>query len=129
MASKRIDHVGVVVRNLDATLKFYTEVVGLEVKQQFKHTNGVLDLAFLGFPGSDTTEIELIHGYSDSLPNEAAVHHFAVTVDDIEAEHARIRGLGIEFVPAFAEITTLPNGARYFFFYGPDREWIEFFQR
>jgi len=130
MARKRIDHVGIIVKDLEASIRFYTEVVGLEVKSRFTHPNGVLELAFLGFGGSDETEIELIQGYNDNLPNEGKVHHVAFTVDDIEAEYERIRKLdGVSLVPGFDSITTLPNGHRYFFIYGPENEWIEFFQR
>lgn len=129
MPGKRIDHVGVVVRDLEKTIRFYTEFVGLEVKSRFTHTNGVLQLAFLGFAGSAETEIELIQNYSDSLPPEGTVHHFAVTVDDIEAEYDRLKRLNATFVEGHETITTLPNGHRYFFIYGPENEWIEFFQR
>jgi lactoylglutathione lyase len=129
MPGKRIDHIGVVVKDLDATIRFYTEVVGLTVKSRFTHTNGVLQLAFLGFADSEETEIELIQGYNDNLPNEGKVHHFAVTVDDIEAEYERIKQLNVPFIPGFDTITTLPNGHRYFFIYGPENEFIEFFQR
>ena len=130
MSGKRIDHVGVIVKDLETTIRFYTEVVGLKVKSQLTHTNGVLQLAFLGFSDSDESEIELIQGYKENLPAEGKVHHFAVTVDDIEAEYERIKGLdNVSFIPCFDTITTLPNGHRYFFIYGPENEWIEFFQR
>jgi lactoylglutathione lyase len=130
MSGKRIDHVGVIVKDLETTIRFYTEVVGLKVKSQLTHTNGVLQLAFLGFSDSDESEIELIQGYKENLPAEGKVHHFAVTVDDIEAEYERIKGLdNVSFIPGFDTITTLPNGHRYFFIYGPENEWIEFFQR
>lgn len=129
MAGKRIDHTGIMVKDLDASIRFYTEVVGLEVKSRFTHTNGVLQLAFLGFGGADETEIELIQGYNDNLPTEGKVHHIAIRVDDIEAEHERIKRTGVPLIPGFDTITTLPNGGRYFFIYGPENEWIEFFQR
>ncbi|REK64431.1 MULTISPECIES: VOC family protein [Cohnella] len=129
MAKKRIDHVGVIVKDLDTTIRFYTEIVGLQVKARFTHTNGVLQLAFLGFEGSDETEIELIQGYNDQLPAEGKVHHFAVNVPDLEAEYERLKKLNIPFVEGHDQITTLPNGHKYFFIYGPENEWIEFFQR
>ncbi|ANA83404.1 VOC family protein [Paenibacillus glucanolyticus] len=127
VSQKRLDHVGIVVRNLEATIAFYTSVVGLELKNRLTHTNGVIQLAFLGFNGSDETEVELIQGYSDSLPSEGTVHHFAVSTDDIEEEYARVQGLEVPHLDE--EIVTLPNGYRYFFVHGPEGEWIEFFQR
>ncbi|WP_068613826.1 VOC family protein [Paenibacillus tuaregi] len=128
MRQRRIDHVGIVVRDIETSTRFYTSVLGLELKGTLLHTNGVFKLAFLGYGGSEETEIELIQGYSDKLPSEATVHHFAITVSDIEEEFRRIQAIdGVEFIDT--EITTLPNGHRYFFIYGPEREWIELFQR
>ncbi|OLS38459.1 VOC family protein [Bacillus sp. MRMR6] len=127
MAGKKIDHVGVMVRDIDSAIKFYQDVVGMELKNKFKHTDESLTLAFLGFNGSDETELELIQGYNDNLPEEGKVHHFAVTVDDVEAEFERIKGLDVTLIDQ--AITTLPNGYRYFFVHGPEGEWVEFFQR
>jgi len=129
MALSKIDHVGVMVADLEKSLAFYTEVVGLELRSRFPHANGALQLAFLGAPGSGGTEIELIQGYNAGLPAEGKTHHFAVTVDDVEAEYARLKRLGVPFVDGFGEIDVLPNGHRFFFVHGPDGEWIEFFQR
>jgi len=128
LAVKRVDHVGVVVKDLEKSIAFYQDVLELKLKARMTHTNGVIELAFLGYEESDETEIELIQGYSDTLPSEATIHHFAITVDDIEGEYARIKSLdNTELIDE--EIVTLPNGYRYFYVYGPEKEWIEFFQR
>ncbi|MGG0409713.1 VOC family protein [Peribacillus simplex] len=128
MAAKRVDHIGVVVKDLEKSIAFYQDVLDLKLKARMPHTNGVIELAFLGYEESDETEIELIQGYSDTLPSEATIHHFAITVDDIEAEYARIKSLdNTELIDE--GIVTLPNGYRYFYIYGPEKEWIEFFQR
>ena len=128
MAVKRVDHIGVVVKDLETSIAFYQDVLDLKLKARMTHTNGVIELAFLGYEESDETEIELIQGYSDTLPSEATIHHFAITVDDIEEEYARIKSLNnTELIDE--EIVTLPNGYRYFYVYGPEKEWIEFFQR
>ncbi|MDQ6600137.1 VOC family protein [Bacillus salipaludis] len=127
MPGKKIDHVGIMVKDIDASIKFYQEIVGMELKDKFIHSDESMTLAFLGFNGSDETELELIQGYNDNLPQEGKVHHFAVLVDDIEAEFNLIKGLDVKLIDE--EITTLPNGYRYFFFHGHDGEWVEFFQR
>ncbi|MCM3267414.1 VOC family protein [Paenibacillus elgii] len=126
MARKKIEHVGIMVRDIDTSVRFYKDVVGLELKDKLVHTNGIVTLAFLGFNESGETELELIQGYNDGLPAEGKVHHVAFTVDDIEEEFARIKELDVRLIDQ--EITTLPNGSRYFFFHGPDGEWVEFFQ-
>ncbi len=120
MAVKRVDHIGVVVKDLEKSIAFYQDVLDLKLKERMTHTNGVIELAFLGYEESDETEIELIQGYSDTLPSEATIHHFAITVDDIEEEYARIKSLdNTELIDE--EIVTLPNGYRYFYVYGPEK--------
>lgn len=127
MAKKRIDHVGMVVKDFEKAIEFYQTIVGFELKGKITHTNGIFQLAFLGFGNSDETELEIIHGYNDNLPSEGKVHHFAVNVDNLEEEYERVSKLGAQFVDP--EIVTLPNGYRYFFIFGPEGEWVEFFQR
>lgn len=127
MAKKRIDHVGMVVKDFEKAIAFYQTVVGFELKGKVTHTNGIFQLAFLGFGNSNETELEIIHGYNDNLPAEGKVHHFAIHVDNLEEEFERVDQLGAQFVDK--EIVTLPNGYRYFFIFGPEGEWVEFFQR
>jgi lactoylglutathione lyase len=52
MAVKKMDHVGVIVSDLEASLIFYQKVVGMELKDQFTIANGSRTLAFLGFNGT-----------------------------------------------------------------------------
>ncbi|WP_144554618.1 VOC family protein [Bacillus sp. X1(2014)] len=127
MAVRKMDHVGVMVSDLDASLLFYQKVVGLELKDQFTIANGARTLAFLGFNGSDETELELVYGGNSDLPAEGKVNHIAFLVDDIEEEFNRLKDLNIVFISD--EIVTLPNGYRNFFVEGPDGEKVEFFLR
>jgi lactoylglutathione lyase len=125
MAVRKLEHVSVMVKDMARSIEFYRTVLGMELLGTLDHQNGI-KLAFLGFPGAGETLLELVEGYNDSLPAEGKVHHLAFTVDDIDAEIARIAGLGVTFIDP--DITTLPNGAKYRFFYGPDGEWLELFQ-
>ncbi|MEH7439052.1 VOC family protein [Neobacillus drentensis] len=127
MAVKKMDHVGVYVNNLEKALTFYQDVVGLDLKDRFTIANGDVTLAFLGFNGSDETELELVYGGNPNLPNEGKVNHIAFLVDDINEEYERLKGLDVSFIRD--EVGTLPNGYRNFFVHGPDGEKVEFFQR
>ncbi|MBK0009005.1 MULTISPECIES: VOC family protein [Priestia] len=124
MAILKFEHVGVQVKDIEESIEFYTQKVGLELIETLPHTDPSLKLAFLGLEGS--VIVELIQGYNSSLPNEGKVHHFALAVDGIEEEFERLKSAGISFVEE--NIVTLPNGARYLFFYGPDKEWIEYYE-
>ncbi|MEC1259147.1 VOC family protein [Bacillus swezeyi] len=123
----RIDHVGLMVKDIEASITFYQDIVGMTLKDKMTHTNGIMKLAFLGFENSEETELELIQGYNDNLPAEGKVHHFAISTDDIDAELTRMRENEVKLMED--GITTLPNGYRYFFIFGPEGEAIEFFQR
>mgnify|MGYP000874475608 CR=1 FL=1 len=126
MAVSKIEHVGIMVSSMERSIAFYEQVVGLKHLDTADHVNEHIHLAFLAFPGHPETEIELVQGFGDTLPAEGKVHHVAFSVDDVEEEFARIQGLNLSGIDA--EITTLPNGSRYFFFDGPDGERLEFFQ-
>ncbi|WP_308635910.1 VOC family protein [Paenibacillus silvisoli] len=126
MAVRKLEHIGIMVTNIEKSITFYTEVVGLKHLYTMMHTNNVIRLAFLAGADGQESEIELIEGYDGQLAEEGRTHHVAFTVDDVEAEFKRIQDLGVPLKDT--EITTLPNGARYFFFYGPDGEYLEMFQ-
>ncbi|MCP3742091.1 VOC family protein [Rossellomorea sp. BNER] len=124
MAVKKFEHVGVQVRDIEVSKRFYQQVVGLELIDELLHTDGNMKLAFLGLNGN--VIIELIEGYNPDLPQEGKVHHIALTVDEIEFEKERVLKEGVKLVSE--EVTTLPNGAKYLFFFGPDGEWIEYYE-
>jgi len=126
MAVKKIEHVGIMVKDLQASIQFYEEVIGLECRGTLVHTNPAITLAFLGIPGTTETEVELIHGYNAGLPEEGKVHHIAFAVDNLDAELERLKALGIPLLDETP--VTLPNGSRYVFFLGPDGERLELFQ-
>lgn len=126
MAVRKIEHVGIMVKDMEASIAFYRDVLGLVLLGSLDHGNGTVKLAFLGTPGAEETQVELVEGYNGGLPAEGKVHHIAFTVDNLDAEIERIDKLGVTFLDP--DITTLPNGARYRFFYGPDGEWLELFE-
>ncbi|WP_191561061.1 VOC family protein [Metabacillus idriensis] len=124
MAIKGFEHVGIQVKDIEKSIEFYQTVVGLQFIDRFLHTDKKMKLAFLGI--DDSIIVELIEGYNPDLPEEGKVHHVAFKVSEIEGEKERLRELQAEFI--YEDISTLPNGAKYLFFRGPDGEWIEYFE-
>ncbi|MBO1512215.1 VOC family protein [Metabacillus bambusae] len=125
MAVLGFEHVGIQVANIERSITFYQEVVGLTLIDQFLHTDGDKKLAFLGI--NEEIIVEFIEGYNADLPVEGKVHHVAFKVENIENEQKRLDEAGVEWISK--EITVLPNDAKYIFFRGPDQEWIEFFEK
>ncbi|MNV79709.1 Lactoylglutathione lyase [compost metagenome] len=122
---KKLEHIGVYVQNMDESIAFYTEVLGLSLTARKRLDNGV-ELSFLSFPGHPETEIELIGRGTEGMSDSGIVHHIAFTVTDIEAELERLKGLGIRLLDE--EPRTILGGTQIAFFFGPNGERLEFFQ-
>ncbi|RAV04117.1 VOC family protein [Paenibacillus sp. YN15] len=122
---KKLEHIGVYVNDMDESIKFYTEVLGLRLAARKRLDNGV-ELSFLSFADHPETEIELIGRGTEGMPDNGIVHHIAFTVSDIEAELERLSGLGIRLLDETPR--TILGGTRIAFFFGPNGERLELFQ-
>ncbi len=117
-------HIGIKVKDIDASIKFYTETLGFELthRQQF----GTSTLAFLNI---GTCLIELIQSavYEERTPGQ--VDHIAVEVKDIEALTQDLRAKGVHFLADSISLCPgLLDGVKNIFFTGPDGERFEFFE-
>ncbi|MNC58238.1 Lactoylglutathione lyase [compost metagenome] len=122
---KKLEHIGVYVNDMDESITFYTEVLGLSLAARRRLDNGV-ELSFLSFPDQPQTEIELIGRGTEGMPDNGIVHHIAFTVTEIEAELERLRSLGIRLLDE--EPRTILGGTKIAFFFGPNGERLELFQ-
>ena len=117
-----LQHSGMIAKNLDETIAFYTETLGFELAGVFH--NGENRCAFLRY-GHLT--IETWEG--DEAPlTTGAINHWALDVPDIEAAWENAKELGLDVKES--EIQSIPSfwdkGIRYFNVWGPNRETIEF---
>jgi lactoylglutathione lyase len=126
---RKIEHIGIKVKNMDKSIQFYSDILGLTLVDRV-HITPEVELAFLSFPGQESVQIELIGLGHDGLANESIVHHVAFTVTDIEAEVEKLRAHGVKLIdeqPRLIKGGDL-DGLKIAFFYGPDGEQLEFFQ-
>jgi len=113
-------HIGIRVRDLERSLKFYQNILGGELISK-KEMEGV-SLAFLKF---GNLELELIDKEKyDYLPN-GIIEHIAFRVDNFEAEIKRLRDLEVKFL---MEKPIDFGDCRIIFFEGPDGEHLEFME-
>jgi lactoylglutathione lyase len=92
----RILHTMLRVGNLDRSLSFYTEVLGMKLLRQKEYPEGKFTLAFLGY-GSElsNTAIELTYNWGvEEYEMGSAFGHIAIEVDDVYQATDRIRRLG-----------------------------------
>jgi lactoylglutathione lyase len=84
------------VGNLEESLKFYTEVLGMRLLRQKDYPEGKFTLAFVGYGDeSDTTVLELTYNWGVTEYNLGdAYGHIAIGVDDIYGTCEEIKARG-----------------------------------
>jgi lactoylglutathione lyase len=121
----KMEHVGIMVKDMDESLAFYQNILGLELRNR-EWLNDSIELAFLFFPEQPSVEVELIYG--GPVENEGIVNHLAFTVENIEAELVRFKEAGVKLVDE--EPRSILNGTvKIAFFQGPNGEKLELVER
>jgi methylmalonyl-CoA epimerase len=97
-----IDHVAIVVKDLDATIRLYSETLGFT--EVYRETVADQGVEAVGLRTGDAV-IELLRPLSDESPiaayrgdAETKLHHTAYRVADIRAELARLKAAGIRLI-------------------------------
>lgn len=124
----KIIHSMIRVLDLDQSLKFYDQVLGLKPAHQLDFPD--FALVYLRNAENDfEIELTLNKGRDEPYTHGTGYGHIAVVVDDVAAEHARLQGLGYE--PA--AVKEFKRGeellARFFFIQDPDGYKIEVLER
>lgn len=92
----RLLHTMLRVGNLEESLKFYTEILGMKLLRQKDYPDGKFTLAFVGYGDeSDRTVLELTYNWGVEQYNLGdAYGHIAIGVDDIYATCNQIKAQG-----------------------------------
>ena len=95
-SAMRLLHTMLRVTDLDRSLRFYTEVMGMELLRRREYPGGRFTLAFVGYgKESDTAVLELTHNWdTSSYELGTAYGHIAIGVDDIVGTCEAIRARG-----------------------------------
>ena len=88
---KRIDHVAIIVRNIEQALVFYRDTLGIEPREIKNVPSEQVRIAFLPMGGPEGSEIELLE---PTTPDSSltkflekrgeGMHHICLEVDDID---------------------------------------------
>lgn len=92
----RFLHTMLRVADLDASLKFYTDILGMKLLRRMDFPEGKFTLAFVGYAEEvETTVLELTHNWdTDKYDLGDGYGHIAIGVDDVYAACERVKALG-----------------------------------
>ena len=94
--SMRLLHTMIRVGNLDKSINFYTDTLGMKLLRQKDYPDGKFTLAFVGYGNEqDNSVIELTYNWdTDGYDLGSGFGHLAIEVDDVYAAAEKIRAQG-----------------------------------
>jgi methylmalonyl-CoA/ethylmalonyl-CoA epimerase len=102
MTIKRIDHIAVVVENLDNALAVYRDALGMTVTDVREMPDQDVKMAFLPAGDSEIELLEPLHadsGIGRYLAKRGeGMHHVCLEVDDLEATLADLKAKGAQLI-------------------------------
>jgi lactoylglutathione lyase len=115
-------HTMIRVTDLEASLRFYRDALGLVLLRRHDVPAGRFTLAFLAAPGQPEAQIELTHNWDpEAYTGGRNFGHVAYAVDDIYAACARLREHGVT-------INRPPRDGAMAFVRSPDNISVELLQ-
>jgi methylmalonyl-CoA/ethylmalonyl-CoA epimerase len=113
----KINHVAIVVEDVDVALKFWHEALGLPLQHVEHNEDELVNIAFLPLGEG---EVELIapftpeSGVAKYLAKKGAgLHHLCLEVEDIDAALTQLKERGAELITEQPKVR--PDGTRYGF--------------
>ena len=114
---KQINHVAVVVEDMEKALSFWRDALGMELHGLRDVPAEKSQVAFLPLPGS---EVELVLPTTDDsgiakylAKHGPGMHHICLEVDDIEGMMSHLKSQGVRLINEEPRIA--PDGKKYAF--------------
>jgi catechol 2,3-dioxygenase-like lactoylglutathione lyase family enzyme len=140
---KNIRHFGIVTTDIEKSLHFYQDLLGLKIKTEALEEGSFID-AILGLKDVKVRTIKMVADEGNALVEllhyeshragkkgdrqffDLGISHLALTVINLDEEYRRLKEAGVSFV---APPQTSPNGkAKVAFCYDPEQNPIELVQ-
>jgi lactoylglutathione lyase len=116
-------HTMVRVTDLDASLRFYCDGLGLREVRRTENEKGRFTLVFLAAPGDENAQVELTYNWDpESYGIGRSFGHLAYEVDDVYATCQHLMNMGVT-------INRPPREGRMAFVRSPDNISIELLQK
>ncbi len=120
-------HAGLIVSDLERSIAFYRDVVGLSLRERYPDTGRGLEIAFMG-DAVDGSVMELLcYRHRPERPGAGRYDHLAWYVPDIVAKMKHMKSKGVDFREG--DPAEVLDGRLIAFCHGPDGERIELVQK
>ncbi len=122
----RFAHTMIRVKDIDESIRFYTEELGMSLERRLELPGADATLAFVKDPASGM-EVELTYNHDDrDYELGDAFGHLAFYVASVDDTFGRLKEKGVRFS---LEPKTMKNGTRIMFAVDPTGYKIEFIER
>jgi lactoylglutathione lyase len=116
-------HTMVRVTDLEASLSFYRDALGLTVLRTKEHASGRFTLVYLAAPGDEEAQVELTYNWdAETYTGGRNFGHLAYAVDNIYATCDKLQAQGVT-------ILRPPRDGRMAFVRSPDDISVELLQQ
>ncbi len=99
---RELDHIGIAVKNLDEAIKFYRDVLGLELVEVEEVPEEKVKIAMFK---AGSVYIELLQGLSEDsaiskyiAKRGEGIHHIAIRVENVDALTKELKEKGVRVV-------------------------------
>lgn len=100
MPNFKIDHTMLRVKNLEKSLHFYVDILGMKILRQNEYPSGRFTNTFVGYQDEDLgTSLELTYNWDQDKPYDRGDGwgHIALKVADVYAASEYLKSHGVEF--------------------------------
>ncbi|RGT74977.1 VOC family protein [Mediterraneibacter massiliensis] len=122
---KGLAHVGVYVKDIEVSKKFYCDILGFEsiFERSEPFQNGQeVKISFLKL---EDLLLEMICVPGINYPPDGYFQHLALRVVDIEQTKKKLEEMGLQMDELVYSPETFPHGSKWVTFLGPDGEHLE----
>ena len=120
--SIKVDHIAIVVSDLEESANFYQEILGME---EIKNETGKPNIRWFAF--GDQRELHLLEGDISEVKLNKSVH-LALRTDDLDGMVEYLKEKNYPFENWYGDKNTTndrPDGVRQIYLQDPDAYWIE----
>jgi methylmalonyl-CoA/ethylmalonyl-CoA epimerase len=105
---KRVDHIGIIVDDIDAAKRFLGQALNLKLQREIDRPERAFKAAFFGCGDLDLEVIEVTEPEARRRRlgnNEARLEHIAIEVDDLFETLKTLEGIGVRTATAATRTT------------------------